>query len=270
MKPFESRHWIFLGLLIVVVATMLMNISTKVTPAQDTRKLYRIVDSLPAGSSIMISFDHEASALPEIRPLTLAILRHAFSRGHHLIGVALLAEGTGIGYRSLEQVASEYGKVYGTDFAYLGFQPQSTAAILSMGESVKATFPRDYLGTPYDSVPLLTSVENYRQIAMVISIADGSLTTQWIEYGKARFEVPIVAVVTAAMVTTYDPYVASGQLTAMIGGLRGAAEYEELIHHRGSGARGMLAQTSAHIYVVAMIVLGNIIYFRSRRKRGKA
>jgi hypothetical protein len=263
-----TRHWIFLGLLVVVVVSMSLNLRTKVTPTEETLKLYRIIDSLPAGSIVMISFDHEASALPEIRPLTLAILRHAFTRGHRLIGVALLAEGTGIGYGAISRTAAEYGKTYGADYAYLGFQPQSIAAILSMGESIEATFPRDYLGAPYDSVPLLAMTNNYNQIAMVISIADGSLTTQWIEYGKARFDVPVVAVVTAAMMTTYDPYLASGQLSAMIGGLRGAAEYEELIHRPGSGARGMLAQTSAHIYVIVMILLGNIMYFRLRRARG--
>ncbi|MBI5266374.1 MAG: hypothetical protein HY851_03995, partial [candidate division Zixibacteria bacterium] len=190
MKSIVARHWIFLGLLVVVVVTILLNLTTKVTPSEETRKLYRIIDSLPAGSTRRISFDHEASALPEIRPLTLAILRHAFSRGHRLIGVALLAEGTGIGYRALEQTAAEYGKTYGADHAYLGFQPQSIAAILSMGESIKATFPRDYLGAPYDSVPLLASTVNYKQIAIVISIADGSLSQQWIEYGHARFDIP--------------------------------------------------------------------------------
>ena len=107
MKALNARHWIFLGLLVVVVAAMLLNISISVPPSADTKKLYRFIDSLPSGSTIMVSFDHEASALPEIRPLTLAVLRHAFSRDHRLIGVALLAEGTGVGYRLLEQTAGE-------------------------------------------------------------------------------------------------------------------------------------------------------------------
>jgi hypothetical protein len=269
MNKLNARHGIFLGLLVMVVITMIFNISIDVPPSAETQKFYNFIDSLPQGSTIMISFDHEASALPEIRPLTLAILRHAFSRGDRLIGVALMAEGTGIGYTLLGQSAAEYHKQYGTDYAYLGNQPQAIAAIIAMGESIKSTFPQDYLGTFYDSVPLLASTHNYTDIAAVISIADGNLTTHWMEYGKARYHMPVAGAVTAAMMTTYDPYLASGQLTAMVGGLRGAAEYEELIHQRGSGSRGMLAQTSSHLYVIAMIVLGNIVYFRHRRRQGR-
>jgi hypothetical protein len=54
----------------------------------------------------------------------------------------------------------------------------------------------------------------------------------------------------------------------LVGGLRGAAEYESLIGREGGGSRGMLAQSTAHIYVLVLIALGNVVYFRTRRKRG--
>jgi len=56
----------------------------------------------------------------------------------------------------------------------------------------------------------------------------------------------------------------------MVGGLRGAAEYELLIGRGGSGARGMLAQTGMHLYVLLLIVIGNVVYFRHRRGGGGA
>jgi len=101
----------------------------------------------------------------------------------------------------------------------------------------------------------------------VISITDGSLTTHWMEYGGARYGIRILSGMTAAMVTTFDPYVDSGQMYCLVAGLRGAAEYERLINHKGGGTRGMLAQTTAHLYVILLVVLGNVIYFKSRRKR---
>ena len=140
-------------------------------------------------------------------------------------------------------------------------------SILAMGESIEQTYPQDYLGNPYQQFELLRSIKNYDDVAAVLSIADGSLTTHWIEYGQARYGVKILGGVTAAMVTTYDPYLASGQMQAMMGGLRGAAEYEQLIEIEGGGARGMLAQSSAHIYVVLLIILGNVAYFTSRKRK---
>lgn len=263
----HSRHYAFIGLAVVIVVSMAIGFKPKVTPSLETRKMYDYIESLPEGSVLVVSFDHEASSLPEIRPLALSFLRHAFGHNLRLAGMALLAEGTGVGYGLMRQVAAEYDKTYGEDYVYLGFKPQYIAAILSMGESIPATWPEDYLGRPYDSLKMLEGVSSYDDIAGVISIADGSLTTHWIEYGNGRYGVPVGGFVTAAMVTTYDPYLASNQMHSMVGGLRGAAEYEELIGIGGSGARGMLAQTSAHLYVLLLIIIGNVIYFRSRKHR---
>lgn len=263
----ESRHWTFLGLLIVVVGAMLLGIRPNVTISDDTQRMFEYIDSLPEGSVLIYSFDHESSSLPEIRPAALALLRHSFSRGHRIIGVALLAEGTGIGYRLMDMAASEFGRQYGRDWVYLGFKPQYIAAILSMGESIEKTFPQDYFGTPYDSLSMLSGVVNYQQVAGVVSIGDGNMAVHWIEYGQSRFAVKISSAMTAAMVTTYDPYISSGQLHALIGGLRGAAEYETLLKIGGGGQRGMLAQASAHIYILLLILAGNVIYFVSRRRK---
>jgi len=262
----HDRHYTFIGLAVVVIVAMLVNYRLDVIPSPDTLEMHAYIDSLPEGSTLMLSFDHEASSLPEIRPLALTLLRHAYSRNLKLIGVSLLSEGTGIGYTLMRQVAAEYNKEYGTDYVYLGFKPQYIAAILSMGESIHSTYPEDYTGQPVESLPMMTSIRNYDDILGVISIADGSMTTHWIEYGNGRYGVRISAFVAAAMVTTYDPYLSSGQLSALVGGLRGAAEYEKLIGIGGSGGRGMLAQTSSHLYVILLIVIGNILYFRSRRK----
>ncbi|MDF1545707.1 MAG: hypothetical protein P1R58_11460 [bacterium] len=266
MKRIESRHWIFIGLFLLIAAVMLLGVELNINPSSETQKMYDYIENLPPGSTLMISFDHEASSLPEIRPVALAILRHAFSKGHKLVGLALFAEGTVIGYRLMDRVATEYGLEYGRDYAYLGFKPQYIAAILSMGESIQETFPEDYLGRSIDEIPLMNGIYNYDQIGGVISIADGSLTTHWMEYGAARYNVDILAGVTAAMVTTYDPYLASNQMQALVGGLRGAAEYERLTGRRGGGSRGMLAQTTSHLYVLLLILLGNIAFIRSRRK----
>ena len=269
MKP-SSRQLCFLGLALVVVVTMLVNFRPQQTPSDDTLGMFNYLDTLPSGSLLLVSFDHEASSLPEIRPLALAFLRHAFARNHRLIGIALLAEGTGIGYGLMNQVAREFGKEYGRDYVYLGFKPQYIAAILSMGESLSQTFPEDYSGRPWESLPLLTGIHNYDDLAGVISITDGSMVMHWVEYGNGRYGVKVAAFVAASMVTTYDPYLASGQMQAMVGGLRGAAEYELLIGRGGSGARGMLAQTGMHLYVLLLIVIGNVMYFRHRRGGGGA
>ncbi len=262
----ETRHFAFLGLFAVLTATMLIPTQPDIKISPATERLYLYIDSLPPSSTLMVSFDYEASATPEIEPISSALLRHAFSKGHRVVGVSLLAEGTVIGYRLLERTAREYQKEYGTDYVYLGFRPQVVAAILGMGEGIGNVFPNDYFNTPIGEIPLTANLKNYQDISAVLSITDGSTTQHWIEYAGLRYHVAVLAGVTAAMATTYDPYLNSGQMKAMMAGLRGAAEYESLMKQPGGGSRGMLAQSVSHFYVLALIGIGNWIYFRNRRK----
>ncbi len=265
MKNILPRHLVFLGLFLSIFTVMVLELSMNVTVSEETQKMYDYIEALPDSSFIIVSFDHEASSIPEIGPIATVLLKHLYQKGHKLIGISLFSEGTLIGYRFMTKIGKEYNLQYGEDFVYLGFKPQYIAAILSMGESIERTFPQDYLGNDYSSLTMLDSIKNYQDIAVVLSIADGSLTTHWIEYANNRYQIPIIAGVAASMVTTYDPYLNSDQLLSMISGLRGAAEYEQLMNISGGGNRAMPAQTTAHLYVILMIVIGNVIYFRKRK-----
>lgn len=267
MSKLSTRWIIYAGLAAVVILAYITSIQLDTRPSPQVQKAYNYFENLPESTIIMISFDHEASSLPEIQPITLAILRHAFRRNLRIIGLSLFAEGTAIGYRFMTRVAEEFGKEYGRDYVFLGFKPQHISAILGMGESIIRVFPEDYLGYPADSLPLMRQVYNYNEIEMVISIADGDRGIQWIEYAGAGYNQSIMCGLTAAMVTSYDPYIASGQLYCTVGGLAGAAEYENLFGKKGAGNRGLLAQSMAHIYVIILILIGNVVYFKSRRRR---
>ncbi len=61
------------------------------------------------------------------------------------------------------------------------------------------------------------------------------------------------------------------QALGMMGGLKGAAEYETMIAKPGMGARGMDAQSMAHLLIVCFIILGNVGFVMHKvRTRGAA
>ena len=61
------------------------------------------------------------------------------------------------------------------------------------------------------------------------------------------------------------PFIQSGQMIGVLGGLSGAAEYEAILKYPGKATAGMSAQSIAHLIIVVFIVFGNVVYFLSRR-----
>jgi hypothetical protein len=61
------------------------------------------------------------------------------------------------------------------------------------------------------------------------------------------------------------PLLRSGQINGLIGGLRGAAEYESLIGQKGKAVAGMDAQSATHVAIIVLVIICNLFYFSMRR-----
>jgi hypothetical protein len=55
----------------------------------------------------------------------------------------------------------------------------------------------------------------------------------------------------------------------LIGGLRGAAEYEGLVGAKGRAIAGMDAQSATHLAIILLVVTCNLFYFSLRRVDGQ-
>ena len=65
------------------------------------------------------------------------------------------------------------------------------------------------------------------------------------------------------------PFLQAEQVTGIVGGLKGAAEYEKLMGYTGKARLGMVAQSSIHVMIIGLILLGNIAFILSKRKPKK-
>jgi hypothetical protein len=251
---------------LAVTIPMLFNISPEVQITADTREIYDEIEALKAGDYVMVSFDFEASSFPEMSPLAVAALNHIFKKDLKVVGLALFAEGTAIGYTLLSEIAEKHGKQYGKDYIYLGFRPQYVSAILGMGESIAKVFPEDYHKKPLGDYPGFDGLQNYNDLPLVISVADGSLPIHWAEYANARYKQKIAVACAAVMVTAFKPYFKSGQLIGPAAGIKGAAEYEKILGQKGTAHRRLFAQSTAHLFIIIMVIVANIAAWR-RKKR---
>ncbi len=82
---------------------------------------------------------------------------------------------------------------------------------------------------------MMADIHNYKNVKGVITFAGGNVADMWITYGNAKFGVPVALGVTGVMASDYYPYLKSGQILGLIPGVKGAAEYEQLVGVVGQG-----------------------------------
>jgi hypothetical protein len=260
-----DRRVIYLCMTLAVALPLIIPIGMPVQVSNESRGFYREIEKLKAGDIVLFSFDYEGDVMAELNPMSVAALRHLFRKDIRVIAVTMYAGGTGIAQDILEEAAAEYGKQYGIDYVFLGYNPDWSGTMLRLGESFKATYPADQFGKSTSEIPLMRNVETYDDIALLISIAGSALSEYWAIWAGGRYGVRVISGNTAIQAILIYPYYQAGQIPGFLGGLKGAAEYEKLVARPGLGIKGMDAQSVAHLLMLAFILIGNIGYFLSRR-----
>lgn len=272
-----NRRWIFLLIALAVFIPFLKPLRLPLSITKPAKDVFDAVESIsPEGPPLLIATDYAPSTAPELDPMLYALLRHCFVTKRRVMLLALYPQGAGMAQAGLDFILPEFPDVKsGEDYVFLGYQPGVQAVVMSLGEDVRLAFPTDAYGVSLDSLPMMEHVRNYDDIALVVDLAGSSIPITWVIYAVARYGQRLGVGVTAVSAAQYYPYLNSGQFIGMLGGLKGAAEYEILIKQKGyTEARqiatiGMDSQSIAHLVILALIIIGNIAFFASKSHKKK-
>lgn len=280
VKFFESltkipRRIIFLTIALAVAIPLIIPIGIPVNVMPQSKKLFDAVEDLTSNSKpVLISCDFDPQSLPELYPMLLAVMRQCFSKNVKVILMALWPQGTGMVEMGLQELSQEFTKEYGVDYAFLGYKFGVAAVLLGMGENINGVFPVDYYGTPLDSLQLMKSMRNYKDISLIVTLSTGDPGwRQWLLFAQSRYGARLGVGVTAVSAADVYPYVETGQVTGLLAGMKGASEYETLVQRKGyakgifRASQGMDAQSLGHLLIMIFIILGNAGYFYTRRKK---
>ena len=256
--------YLIMGLAVVVPFLIPMRLPIYVSPP--VQNVYDYIDDLPEGSVVLMGFNFSPSTMPELLPMGRAILRHCYSRKLKVMGMTFNSRIASKADEAMRQVAEEYGYRESEDYTYLGYKRDVVPVMLGLGEDISIAFPTDYMKTPISQIPMMKDIKNYSDIALVIDFGSANTPEAWVAYAGARYHQTIAVGCTGVMVSVLYPYLETGQLTGLIGGLKGAAEYERLVEKPGKGILGMKAQSIAHIAIILLVLIGNAGYLISRRR----
>ncbi len=278
-----DRRWVYLLLVIVCLTAYYSDFTVPTIVEDETKAIYDFIEALEPGEIIFVAVDYDPSSQAELHPMTYALVEHAFRKDLKVIFTALSQNGPGMVDQAIRDITDSLklpktyngifyeGKdiVNGIDYTFLGYKPYYAIVITAMGQDYRILFPSDYYGTPLDSIPMMRRVHNYDDIAIVVDISSGSITDAWISYGQGKFDFPLALGLTGVMTAQYYPFLQSKQVMGLMGGLLGAAQYEQLADNPGLAKDGMRVQLPAHLLIILFILIGNVGYLATRYKERK-
>lgn len=264
-----DRRWIYLAVALTVIFPVLFPLKLPMNVTPEARQLYDAIEALPDSCVVMLTFDYYASATAETRPVSIAALHHLFRKNIKVVTMTTIPlGGPSMASEVTRLMAKEYNKTYGVDYVNLGYKANYTAVLLGMGTSIEGIFPTDQYGTYLAELPLMQRVKNYEDISFIFIVADNGIVDNWISIVNAQFNKPMGAGVTAVMAPKFYSYLQANQMIGLLGGMKGAAEYEMLVNKPSMAVSGMNSQSLVHLLIIGFVVLGNVAFFAARKRRG--
>ncbi|MEO0254782.1 MAG: hypothetical protein ABIN20_05120 [candidate division WOR-3 bacterium] len=261
------RALIFLLIGIAVFFPLLFKFTLPLNILKPVQDVYDFIEALPEGTPVILSFDYSPDVLPECYPISLVLAKHLAKKKLRIYIMTLYPAGTGFALDVYNKIIKEYGLKEREDIVFLGYFPSIAATILGIGEDIKNVFKSDYFGYPFDKIPAFNGVKNYSDIKLAISISGAAIPESWMVYANGRYGANVAAGVTAVMAAQLYPYYRSKQFIGLIGGMRGAAEYEKLLRAYDLATKGMNSISLANFVMVFLVILGNIAFFMQRRTK---
>jgi hypothetical protein len=261
-----DRRIIFLVIGLCTLLPLLYPVGLPIRISSEVRGVYDHIESLPERSVFFLSLDFDPASKPELHPQAIALLRHAFRKNLRVVAMTLWVSGTGLADQIVTEVAKEMGKENGKDYVFLGWSPGNTAVIINLGQNLYNTFPSDYGGKPTKGLSVLEGVQSLKDVTYMVSLGAGNPGVEaWYVFGKDKYKFEMGGGCTGVMAPGLYPLLRSGQINGLIGGLRGAAEYESLIDQKGKAVAGMDAQSATHIAIIVLVMICNVFYFSMRQ-----
>jgi hypothetical protein len=273
-----DRRWIFLVMFLAVAIPTLVGFRFPEEPSHLVRNVFDAVENLPHGSRVFMAYDYDPGAEGELHPMGIALTRHCALKGHRMYYMTLWPQGLPLVQANLSVLQEEFPDLmYGEDYVNFGFRGGGNEGpIKVMVTDLQKSVASDVYGTSLDDLSITRGVQNLQQMDLIISVSAGDPgTKQWVQFAATPFGIPLVAGCTGVQSATLYPYIPN-QLQGLLGAIKGAAEFEFLLNEHYpqlkdnprtfEAQRRMGTQLIAHVTLIALIVLGNVLYFAQRRR----
>lgn len=271
-----DRRWIFLAMAVVVVGLYVSDRAAPLPSSPYVDSFHATIEALPPGSVVMLSADFDPASAAELLPMYEGVVHHLLARELRVVNLTTWPAAPPYISQTYSRIAPVYQAQYGVDWVELGFKPGDDVAMGQIGQSLRSAFPAEARDrTPYDQVPLLAACgDNMQGISLLVTMSAGYPgILEWIAQVGGRYNVPLLSGTTAVQTPDLFAFYPR-QLRGFLGAATGATQYlqkvslvvddAELHATTRENQRRMLVQSWGHMLIIVLIVIGNLLYFRTR------
>jgi len=265
-----DRRYYYIVLIVVVALPIIKPFGLPIRLGQASQDFFAAVEDVPDGGTIALAIDYRSDSIVELNPQVTTLFRQAFAKNIKIIMWSTQDEGANVVEPITRKVGEDLGKTYGVDWVNLGYKPGQEVTMKKMVDNFwEGAAYVDMAGTSLDNLPIMQGFTSLKDADLLIDMMAvvPSTAENYLKMVAIPYNVPMVVGTTAIQLPTEMPYYSSRQYKGILGGLRGAAEYELLTKNPGPAIMGMDAQSAAHILVIVLIALGNLSWLYSDRKR---
>jgi hypothetical protein len=260
-----DRRYLMIVMLILLIIPAVNPIGIPIPVSSYTQEVYDYVEDLPAGSMVVVLPGVGVALWPDQESFCQAIFHHLASRPLRWVVVHFGADSPLLSKAALEVIdipGNFPEKKYGVDYAFLGFMVGGEVGFASFCTDVHGNFAKDYYGTPIADLPVMQYLKDHNDIDVLIHLTGGDAEAP-VRVFVTTFGIPYISSPTTGWVPTYMPYYNAGQLTGLVQGLIGGAEYELLIRRPSSGLRTTDCLSLTFGFTIVLIIAGNLDYHLS-------
>ncbi len=256
------------AILFLITAIPILNpIGLPISVGPTTRKFASVIEGLNRGDVVFVDINFSPGSWAENGPQLVVIMKHLWMKGATVMFFALATDGPQMYLRAINLAKPPPTLKYGEDWVFLGFLSGAETAMASLTRDTSSLVKSDYFGTPLQNIPLMQKVRSADDAKLLIVVTSGDMSWMWVRQWYERYKKTYLLAPISIQVPSGAPYLQAGQIASILQGSRGAAEYEILIHQPGEAATQTDALTLQLIYLMVLIVIGNILYYMSRQKR---
>jgi hypothetical protein len=282
-----DRRIIYLVVAVVLIVSLVVSLVTgkkeTATVQPSVQQLYDAIAQAPDNKLIILDATFSPNTLPENGNQFRALVRHAVLAKKRFAIMALDQQGAGLGIQIVQDVTKQYGYTYGKDWISFGFQLGALAFFKQVIKDVPKAMSADGVnGEPLtpENFPIMRGIRTIKDISIIVEVTASAAIWSWIQIVEpaAGKNLQLGYACTGVMSAEAYPLLDAGQIIGLMPGLKGAADYEQLVDDLEAGQPGrtpyepdtlqelitkparvlMFTQNYAHIAVLLLILIGNL------------